>query len=781
MMRLQAIRTFLVSAVALSAFGAFAATWTGKGFDDSWRDPNNWDGEVPGAADTAVFDGTSSRNCTINVPQVGSIQIAAGYTGTITLGNAFLVNKSFSQEGGTFTCGDYDLTVGQSGGANRENAAYKGDLMLTGGTFNAPSGTLTWKPYRKNDVVFKNESAAFNANGGTILIDYDVSTYNALGWVMTSTEKTYHNITFCGKKDGSCKLAGTMNVVNGTLRMEGCKLNCSASSDSTDYTKKPVGFVINGKVEYAGTSFGGSVTLLFNSGEDQTIEFSRNADTAEPRGFGMVIDKPTGAKVAVTSSFGKAYFGTGKSTWACDNTIGGKDAISCIYVKSGELDMSSLDEVQVNSDNGAVFGCASEGSVSFPKKISHSMRLSATFSSANGLQFKSLELRSGGNVATFPKSTTNFVSGTLTLDGSSWGCAYSVDFSELTDWKTKCVYCAAVAVSGDVYVRKNFSGGSMGGPGRVLLCGTDDQTIHGESMNAALPTLEIDKPSGKVLCEMASPEMPLLLASNGATASGGSFLLANGEMVFPPAGICFTNLHNQAFFQSGGKMNSASVPLTVAHRDSKNYCYTLVVSTIDPLGSVVSIGQYLKAVGQVPEVRGDIRLITAKATPVFVGKGVDTTWMLGGDGDQTYSCDRASDVFYNTGSSVSGGLKIAKTGGKLKCLTPLKVRNLEIAAGSVLEVDCPATFDGAILQASNKLVLPASGTVGLALGDVPGDVDDLSRDLISYVGTISNYRADGWTFDLGANFSRPKVAHDASAKLISFSCRRRRGLKLLVR
>ena len=66
-------------------------------------------------------------------------------------------------------------------------------------------------------------------------------------------------------------------------------------------------------------------------------------------------------------------------------------------------------------------------------------------------------------------------------------------------------------------------------------------------------------------------------------------------------------------------------------------------------------------------------------------------------------------------------------------------------------------------------------------GDVPGDVDDLSRDLISYVGTISNYRADGWTFDLGANFSRPKVTHDASAKLISFSCRRRRGLKLLVR
>ena len=156
------------------------------------------------------------------------------------------------------------------------------------------------------------------------------------------------------------------------------------------------------------------------------------------------------------------------------------------------------------------------------------------------------------------------------------------------------------------------------------------------------------------------------------------------------------------------------------------------------------------------------------------------TSIIEGAADQRFLSKTGAVVFKNASGSL-GGVRIAKTGGRLICDSQLMTRDLTIDAGSTLDVDCPASFEGAVFRVERNLVLPKNGTVGLALGDVPGDVDDLSRDLISYVGTISNYRADGWTFDLGANFSRPKVAHDASAKLISFSCRRRRGLKLLVR
>ena len=156
------------------------------------------------------------------------------------------------------------------------------------------------------------------------------------------------------------------------------------------------------------------------------------------------------------------------------------------------------------------------------------------------------------------------------------------------------------------------------------------------------------------------------------------------------------------------------------------------------------------------------------------------TSVIEGDADQRFLSKTGAVVFKNASGSL-GGVRIAKTGGRLICDSQFMTRDLTIDAGSTLDVDCPASFEGAVFRVERNLVLPKNGMVGLALGDVPGDVDDLSRDLISYVGTISNYRADGWTFDLGANFSRPKVTHDASAKLISFSCRRRRGLKLLVR
>ena len=60
-------------------------TWDGGGVDNNWTTAANWSDDGPGVADIAVFDGTSTKDATIDAPfNVAGIQINAGYSGTIT-------------------------------------------------------------------------------------------------------------------------------------------------------------------------------------------------------------------------------------------------------------------------------------------------------------------------------------------------------------------------------------------------------------------------------------------------------------------------------------------------------------------------------------------------------------------------------------------------------------------------------------------------------------------------------------------------------------------------
>src|SRR6185436_18299750 len=82
---------------------------------NNWSDAANWSGDsVPTTGDSAIFDGTSIKDCLIDAsgPQganinINGININSGYTGTVTVGSG--VNTTFtsssSQSSGTFTCG----------------------------------------------------------------------------------------------------------------------------------------------------------------------------------------------------------------------------------------------------------------------------------------------------------------------------------------------------------------------------------------------------------------------------------------------------------------------------------------------------------------------------------------------------------------------------------------------------------------------------------------------------------------------------------------------------
>ncbi len=154
---------------------AAVRTWDGGGTDgtcgggagdgNKWSCAANWSTDtLPDASDIATFDGTSTKNATIDSGFAGSvagIDINSGYTGTITQARTLTIGTSnFDQAAGTFTGASQSITI-------------SGSFILSGGTFTSTSGNLT---ISSNITI--SGSPTFNHNSGTIVID---------GFLTTST------------------------------------------------------------------------------------------------------------------------------------------------------------------------------------------------------------------------------------------------------------------------------------------------------------------------------------------------------------------------------------------------------------------------------------------------------------------------------------------------------------------------------------------------------------------------------------------------------------------
>mgnify|MGYP000712719766 CR=1 FL=1 len=164
----------LLALLLLSATGAFAAdkTWTGGASDGGkWSTAGNWDGGVPGAADTAIFNEdvtvdldaaadalviqiANGKKVTLNtganaltIANIGSIQIGAGSTLTVDGGN-----------GVKFSAGTSDILnegrlIGTNGGKIDIPAATtvtytdgdKSEINLAGGIVLANAATAILK------------------------------------------------------------------------------------------------------------------------------------------------------------------------------------------------------------------------------------------------------------------------------------------------------------------------------------------------------------------------------------------------------------------------------------------------------------------------------------------------------------------------------------------------------------------------------------------------------------------------------------------------------------
>ncbi len=131
-------KIYLILALLLGFSFGYAQstlTWNGGGATNDFSDGANWVGGVaPISGDNVIFNGTSSKNCTIDLDiDLNDFTIQSGYNGTVdgTTGNARVITvNNFSQASGTFISTDDQLSV-------------TGDLTLSGGTFTHNSGIVT--------------------------------------------------------------------------------------------------------------------------------------------------------------------------------------------------------------------------------------------------------------------------------------------------------------------------------------------------------------------------------------------------------------------------------------------------------------------------------------------------------------------------------------------------------------------------------------------------------------------------------------------------------------
>ena len=236
---------------------AATRTWTGLGLTNNWTDTGNWSGNVlPGAADVATFDATSSKNATINgVVNVAGVSIGAGYAGTVTQGPGIAVTvgaTGFSQTGGTFAGGTSAVTV-------------NGPFTFTSGSFAATSGTLSVSGN------FTVSGGVFAAGAGTMSFGGGAATLSI------TTADTFNNLTFA---------AGTKTVAAGTT------LTVSGVLSLTDGSINTGTVAAQGAISQATTFDGGTGTLLINGAGAQT--FSGAATTTAGDIPALVINKPSG-------------------------------------------------------------------------------------------------------------------------------------------------------------------------------------------------------------------------------------------------------------------------------------------------------------------------------------------------------------------------------------------------------------------------------------------------------------------------------------------------------
>lgn len=427
---------FVISSILVFALHyevkAASYTWDGGGGDNNWSTAANWSSDtVPGASDIAVFDGTSTKDATIDAGFAGTvagIDINSGYTGTITQATALTVGTSrFDQEGGAFVGGTDTITM-------------NGIVYLDAGTFTSTSGTLDLNSY-----FYTSGGGTFIHNSGTVSFTGSVQ-----GCSFNAGTITFYNLIVnassyvdFGSVGDTVVVEGNLDLINGeaddgTIQVNGTFTNpIPATFDGGDGVLQindattlvnsgsyMMGFDLNhASAAYTNTSGG---TMYIEGPVSVTLgTFNASANTTRFQG-GLTV----GASGTFNHDSGSIYFEGGTvdvntSLTLNDLTINGSTEIGAgdTIVVPGTLTLfdgsiwNGTIEAQADIDMGA-FGTFDGGTTVVHWTGTSTQTVDLTSDHFPGLTLDNPNV-TFTNVGDFEGDVTLNVATTLTADSSS--------------------------------------------------------------------------------------------------------------------------------------------------------------------------------------------------------------------------------------------------------------------------------------------------------------------------------------------------------------------------
>lgn len=709
---------------------------------------------APGTGDTATFTSNCTNNAAIDANlSIATVTINSGYTGTITQNNSITITiaTAWTQADGTFTGGNSSFTTN-----------YSMPLTISGGTFNATSGTT----YLGGD--FTISGGTFNAGTGTV----EANNNAAPIWDFASAV-TFNNFTLNKTSDDGNLYIGSDDAadvntwnVNGTLTLGEGKI-----SPQNHHS----GFALNAKgpisvlATHDGGGGGTTPAQTSNDYDDSILNINGTGDQsfAIPAGAKMMATTLNNSLTTVSTS------GSGTITWRRRLTVtaGTFTAGSVNHVLYGGLTV-----------NGGTFTGGS-GTVSVTNDVTLSSGTLTAPSSTLSLSFPSISLVS--NSLKSPYGWTHTAGGTFTHNSGT------VEFNGDPN-TTTTVDLAAISTSGAfnnltvnltgnttltiasgdtltangtfTWTDGNIDTGTVDAKSTVVV----DATADGKTTTASI--LQLSGTSTQTCTLNGGGEVSKLTINNASAtctvAGTGTFTFTDLFTLTSGAfnGGSITNDFNGATISitiSSGTFTATSGTMTVArgwtHTAGGTFNHndgTVVLDGGSPTTIDVATSETFKNL--TIERTSDVSAITISSgdTLIVTGtlsltNGVVNTGTLEAQGavtiSSTFDSSSASLTFTGTanqtftdsgtGSKPTGTWTINKSSGTVTLATAMVVN----ATGQDLTITS-GTLDlaGFNLTVNDVFTLGASGTLKLQGGETVSTIDTITAgSTVNYNGTTS--------------------------------------------
>ena len=584
--------TLLAGALAALYFSRQAAaaniTWNGLGGDNKWSTGANWAGGVApaGSGDLAIFDGTSSKNATIDIDvNIGSLEIDSGYTGTITqaagknitlstqtacagaagfcqnggtftlTSGSMFVQGNYNQSGGTFTVGsdlftevnNFEQDGGNfNGGSGTINMQSRLELKGTA-QFTSTTGTLTINGDFKDDVA----GTAFTHNNGTVTFTGPFFG-GSLPINLKASGETFNNLNFNLDDGKTCNLSGGPLTVQTSLQ-----LNDGLINNGTLQVPAPAPVTVS--PNFDGTTFQG--VLLLTGAAARTVTFSAGANL-------LNVDLNASATTINTSGSGTLTFPSLTLEAGIINQGGTDFLINGNYNQSGgtfNVGSDLFTEVNNFEQTGGNFNGGS-GTLDMQSRLE--LKGTAQFTSTTGT------LTINGDFKDDVAGTAFFTNnnGTVTFTGPFFGNSLPISLKaggetfnnlnfNLDDGKTCNLSGGALTVQGSLQLNDGFVNNSVlspqgnllvaatfdGGTTAVTFAGTTNQTFTNNGGANLTGTWTVNKSNGRVtlLSDLTLQSGQPLDITSGTLDQGGSFNLTAGPITIGSAGGSVGRLTNQ--------------------------------------------------------------------------------------------------------------------------------------------------------------------------------------------------------------------------------------------